>query len=295
MRCWRAYCWVLEGWKPLVIRPELEEGDLSIWTLSSHCLCCCWVRLCWTSDVCQSWLHLGSFLSLCIRDIIATHLLATLIFAVCVRGRPYLSSQTPPDHAPRMARVLPRMRWGSEKQPQSWGSPFEHSGVLITLLDLPVLPWMVRSCQELPQGAMHARGWPQRLNHDICRSQPQNCYCISADKSRAVFIHFLARASLCHLPFSLRRHLLSPSTAAWLGLPSHWGSSWPHWVSLSQVCSLTSVPWSSSAFSKRPQVCVPRCPESWSMVIYPTGILISRHRLSAYNSTELSPWGLFRE
>lgn len=291
MRCWRADCWVHEGWKLLVICPELEEAELSRWTLSSHCLCCCWVRLCWTSDVWQSWLHLGSFLSLCIRDIIATHLLATLIFAVCGRGRPCLSSQTPPDDSPWTARVLPGVLEGLRS---SYGAEV-FSGLLITLLDVLELPWKFRSCQELPQGAIHAHGWPQRLNGYICRSQPQNCYCISADKSRAVFIHFLTWASLCHLPFSLR-HLLSPSTAAWLGLPSHRGSSWPHWVSPSQAYSLISVPWSSSAFGKRPsQVYAPRCPESWSMVIYPTGRLNPHHRLSAYSSTELSPWGLFRE
>lgn len=117
----------------------------------------------------------------------------------------------------------------------------------------------------------------------------------ASQRIKAVFIHFLTWASLCHLPFSLR-HLLSPSTAAWLGLPSHRGSSWPHWVSPSQAYSLISISWSSSAFSKRPsQVYVPRGPESWSMVIYPTGRLISHHRLSAYSSTELSRWGLFRE
>lgn len=55
--------------------------------------------------------------------------------------------------------------------------------MLITLLDVLELPWKFRSCQELPQGAMHAHGWPQRLNRYICRSQPQHYYCISADKS----------------------------------------------------------------------------------------------------------------
>lgn len=143
MRCRRACCWVHEGWKLLVIRPELEEAELSRLTLSSHCLCCCWVRLCWTSDVWQSWLHLGSFLSLCIRDIIGTHLLATLLFAVCGRGAPCPSSQTPPDDAPWTARVLPevlenlRSSYGAEVVLRLADHPARCAGAALEVPELP--------------------------------------------------------------------------------------------------------------------------------------------------------------
>lgn len=104
-------------------------------------------------------------------------------------------------------------------------------------VSLPSLPqmtlqgWLARSANaalevpELPGATTggDARTWvvPETEPLHLQVSASELSHRISADKSKAVFIHFLARGSLCHLPFSLR-HLLSPSTAAWLGHhPSH--------------------------------------------------------------------------
>lgn len=169
MECWKVYCGVPEGWRALVIRPE-----------SSHCSRCCWV-----CDVRQSWLHLGSS-PLCTRDIIGTS-----------AGHTYLCSLLGGADSPRSS-VLPGVHWGSEEQLRSGDRYFLNLRNANHPARRASAALQVPSHQELPQGSMHMG---PEVKH-LWASASELSHCLSMDKSRAAFIHFLTWASLCHLHLS---------------------------------------------------------------------------------------------